>query len=196
HHLGDTRRSKQRMKTNIDRWWSLLEQGHETVVTTASGCGLMIKDYAEALQDEEAYAEKARIISENTRDIAEFLSGEDRETLRKLLPDEKRQLVFQSPCTLQHGQKLAGVTESLLASLGLSVQTPRDSHQCCGSAGTYSILQPGLSRQLRKDKLEKLAICEPDMILTSNIGCQVHLQETGDVPVKHWITLFQAGESG
>lgn len=191
HHLGATRTSRKLMKKNIDLWWSILQQDAEAIITTASGCGMMIKEYAEALQDDPCFADKARYISERTCDIGEFLAGENRDLLRDLLQIRNRQLVFQSPCSLQHGQKLDGVTESLLSELGVELTLPQDPHLCCGSAGTYSILQPEISEQLRENKLKKLTGSDPDMILTANIGCQLHLQQTTDVPVKHWIALFE-----
>ncbi|MCG8325526.1 MAG: glycolate oxidase subunit GlcF [Thiotrichales bacterium] len=191
HHLGVTDESRARMKKNIDLWWELLQDDAEAIVSTASGCGLMIRDYVDVLQDDPAYAGKARFVSEHCFDLAEFLLREDRNQLRDQLRIKDCRFVFQSPCTLQHGQKLAGVTEKLLNDLGVDVTVPRDAHLCCGSAGTYSILQPELSNQLRQDKIGKLSEQNPDVILTSNIGCQLHLQQASDVPVRHWVTLFR-----
>lgn len=195
HHLDDTKQSRRFMKNNIDAWFTLIDNGVEAIISTASGCGLMIKEYGDVLRDDAAYAEKARIISNQCMDISEFLQKEDQQKLAGLINKEFRQPVFQSPCTLQHGQKLAGVTESLLTQLGVQLNTPADPHLCCGSAGTYSIFQPKISRQLRRDKLEKLTKSEPDVILTANIGCLQHLQQATNIPVKHWIYLFREGDS-
>jgi glycolate oxidase iron-sulfur subunit len=177
------------MRRNIDAWWPHIEQGAEAVVITASGCGVMVKDYGHLLQGDPAYAEKARRVSELARDMSEVIAGEGervREITRRL-PAASRKIAFHSPCTLQHGLKLPGVVESLLTELGFDLVPVRDSHLCCGSAGTYSILQPELSQRLLARKLDALTAHEPAQILTANIGCQSHLQTASPVPVRHWI---------
>jgi glycolate oxidase iron-sulfur subunit len=195
HHLGDTRAAKTLMRKNIDRWWPLLQEENECIVSTASGCGLMIKEYGEVLADDPEYRDRAKAISDRCRDIAEFLAAQDTGRLKCMLPTDRRSPAFHCPCTLQHGQHLAGVTESLLAGLGIEPSLPGDAHLCCGSAGTYSILQPELSAQLRHNKLRELLKSKPDTILTANIGCQAHLQQATNVPVRHWITVFESKQS-
>ncbi len=193
-HLDDNELARNFMRANIDLWYEKLQQGIEAIVVTASACGLMIKDYADQLADDEAYADKAKRVAERCLDISEFLAREDRTELQRLLRQDTEQYVFQSPCTLQHGQKLNGVVESLLQSLGIKIATPFDAYLCCGSAGTYSIFQPELSNRLRQQKLEQLNATNAAVILTANIGCQYHLLQASDVPVRHWISVF-AGES-
>ncbi len=191
HHLGDLAAARRAMKNNIDRWQPLLDQGAEAILSTASGCGLMVKDYAEVLQDDADYADKARRVSEACMDIGEYLAQQETDTLQRLVTARHERLVFQAPCTLQHGQRQSGTVEALLTRLGVRLTIPRDPHLCCGSAGTYSILEPEISERLRRDKLHKLGSSGPDMILTANIGCQMHLQQASAIPVRHWISLFE-----
>jgi len=154
---------------------------------TATGCTPMVKDYQHLLQDDDQYAERAKRISAMTQDFCEVLSREDLSTLR---PQKLRRIAFHSPCSLQHAQKLDGVVESLLEQTGFTLVPVRDAHLCCGSAGTYSILQPGLSAQLRNNKLDCLQEKHPELIATANIGCLLHLQAKADVPVIHWVELL------
>ncbi len=189
HHLGQVDKARQLMRNNIDAWWPLIEAGAEAILSTASGCGVMLKDYGYLLRDDPAYAEKARRVSELSRDLVEILEQQD---LSALELDTGRVIRFHAPCTLQHGQKLQGRVETLLQGLGFELEPVRDAHLCCGSAGTYSITQPRLSRQLRDNKLEALLDNQPDLLVTANIGCLHHLNETSPVPVRHWIELFEA----
>ena len=186
HHLSDHVRSHDAVKRNIDAWWPLLEQGAEAIVITASGCGVMVKEYVHLLQSDPLYAEKARRVSELAKDISEVLSREDLGGLKVRGADT---IAFHSPCTLQHGQKLNGLTEGILRELGFELRPVTDSHLCCGSAGTYSILQPDLSKQLLKDKLKALEASGAPTIATANVGCQLHLNTGAKAPVKHWIEL-------
>lgn len=174
------------MRRNVDVWWPHIERGVEAIVMTASGCGVMVKDYGHLLRHDPDYAEKAATISDLTKDISEVLYAED---LSKLEPNTNKRVAFQSPCSLQHGQQLSGGVEHILARLGYSLTTVPDAHLCCGSAGTYSILNPGISNQLKQNKLEALSSDEPDIIATANIGCLAHLQAEAAVPVVHWINL-------
>ena len=178
------------MRRNIDAWWPYVERGAEAIVITASGCGVMVKDYGHALALDPAYAEKARRISELAKDIGEVLYAE-KDRLLRLRPSSSRpslpRIAFHAPCTLQHGLKLKGGTESLLAELGFELTYVPDAHLCCGSAGTYSILQPELSQRLLTDKIKALTAESPSAILTANIGCQSHLQTATALPVRHWI---------
>ncbi len=178
------------MRRLIDAWWPHIEQGAEAIVITASGCGMMVKDYGHVLARDPAYADKAKRVSELTKDISEIVLAE-KDRLMALIPQPSalspRRVAFHAPCSLQHGLKLTGTIESLLASLGYELVPVPDSHLCCGSAGTYSILQPELSQQLLANKIANLTRESPAAILTANIGCQAHLQGATDLPVRHWI---------
>ena len=186
HHLSDHNRSYDALKRNIDAWWPLIEQGAEAIVITASGCGVMVKEYGHLLAEDSHYAEKAQRVAELAKDISEVLADED---LGGLRVREASTLAFHSPCTLQHGQKLNGLTEGVLRELGFDLKPVADSHLCCGSAGTYSILQPDLSTRLLKNKVEALEATGAPTIATANIGCQLHLSTGANTPVKHWIEL-------
>ncbi len=186
HHLSDHDRSYDAVKRNIDAWWPLIEQGAEAIVITASGCGVMVKEYGHLLADDPLYTEKAQRISELAKDISEVLVKED---LGGLKVRGAKTLAFHSPCTLQHGQKLNGLTERVLRELGFDLKPVADSHLCCGSAGTYSILQPDLSKRLLKNKVKALEATGAPTIATANVGCQLHLSTGANTPVKHWIEL-------
>ncbi len=186
HHLSDHNRSNDALKRNIDAWWPLIEQGAEAIVITASGCGVMVKEYGHLLAEDSQYAKRAQRVAELAKDLSEVLADED---LGGLRVREANTLVFHSPCTLQHGQKLNGLTEGVLRELGFDLKPVADSHLCCGSAGTYSILQPDLSRRLLKNKVEALEATGAPTIATANIGCQLHLSTGANTPVKHWIEL-------
>ena len=186
HHLSDHDRSYDAVKRNIDAWWPLIEQGAEAIVITASGCGVMVKEYGHLLAADPLYAEKARRVSELAKDISEVLVKED---LGGLKVRGAKTLAFHSPCTLQHGQKLNGLTERVLRELGFDLKPVADSHLCCGSAGTYSILQPDLSKRLLKNKVKALEATGAPTIATANVGCQLHLSTGANTPVKHWIEL-------
>jgi glycolate oxidase iron-sulfur subunit len=177
------------MKHNIDAWWPDIESGIEAIVITASGCGVMVKEYAHYLRNDPDYAEKARRVSSLCKDIAEIIIKED---YQKLAVDTESSttIAWHPPCTLQHGQKINGVVEKILDRCGYQLTAVQDSHLCCGSAGTYSLLQPHLSRQLQINKITQLAKNKPEMIVTANIGCQTHLQEVSDIPVVHWVHLL------
>jgi len=165
--------------------------GVEAIVITATGCGTAVKNYGHHLARDPAYAEKAKRVSALTKDISEVIIAEQ----AKLKPlctqhpalSTQRRVAFQSPCSLQHGLRLKGNVEALLAALGYSLTPVPDAHLCCGAAGTYSILQPELSQKLLANKIAALTRESPAAILTANIGCQVHLQTATDLPVRHWI---------
>ncbi len=175
------------MKNNIDAWWSEIESGAEAIVMTASGCGAMVKDYAHHLRNDAKYAEKAQRVTELCKDISEIIINED---LSSLKVNGTEKISWHPPCTLQHGQKVNGVVEKILSSCGYELLAVNDQHLCCGSAGTYSILQPEISQKLQSNKIKNLQERKPEMIVTGNIGCQTHLQEVSDVPVIHWIHLL------
>lgn len=188
HHLSAAEEGLDFMRSNIAAWWPHIEAGAEAIVITASGCGTMVKEYGELLRHDPAYAEQAARVSELAKDISEVLRDEDLSQLDNKSGYNK--VAFHSPCTLQHGQQLNGVVERILQNAGFTLTEVPDAHLCCGSAGTYSILQPKLSRQLLDNKLSALQDKEPDVIATANIGCQMHLASKAGKPVKHWIELL------
>ena len=198
-HMGDHRGGLDDMRRNIDAWWPLIQhpdtaQRVEALVMNASGCGLTVKDYGRALAHDPAYADKAVRVSALTRDLSELLPGllpALKPRLQIVAGTTRAKLAFHPPCTLQHGQQLRGGVEAGLRELGFDVQLAAcDSHLCCGSAGTYSVLQPALSKQLRDQKLKALVPVHADAIVSANIGCIQHLQSGTDTPVKHWIEVL------
>ena len=192
YHLNDQVGGLDNVKHNIDAWWPMVESGVEAIIMTASGCGVMVKDYGHLLANDAAYATKAKKISELTKDISEVMANLQNELVALIGTDQKPGVVYHPPCTLQHGQQIRGKVEGLLSSLGIGVRLCNDSHLCCGSAGTYSVTQPELSEQLRKNKLQNLTVaCEEsgaDVIVSGNIGCITHLQQD-EKPVLHWIEI-------
>ncbi|WP_299315775.1 glycolate oxidase subunit GlcF [uncultured Halomonas sp.] len=185
-HMNAQEDGRARARANIDAWWPHLEAGAEAIVQTASGCGAFVKEYAEILANDPAYAEKAARVSELARDLVEVLRDE---ALDDLSVKQGRRLAFHCPCTLQHAQKLGGAVEGVLTRLGFSLTPVADAHLCCGSAGTYSITQPELATQLRDNKLDNLEAGKPEVIVTANIGCQTHLAGANRTPVRHWIEI-------
>ncbi|MBI3775608.1 MAG: glycolate oxidase subunit GlcF [Gammaproteobacteria bacterium] len=178
------------MRRNIDAWWPYIEAGAEAIVTTASGCGVVVKDYGAYLRDDPNYSSKAARVSALARDVSEVVAGED---LSKLQKSSNSRIAFHAPCTLQHGQKITGKVENILQRCGYVLTPVANAHLCCGSAGTYSILQAELSQRLLADKLNALQSSAPAIIATANIGCQLHLASQAQVPVKHWIELLDGG---
>jgi glycolate oxidase iron-sulfur subunit len=187
-HLNHQDAGRDDMRALIDAWWPHVEAGAEAIVMTASGCGVTVKDYAHLLSGDPAYAEKAKRISAMTKDLSEVLLAED----LPVVPGKK--IAFQSPCTLQHGQKLGGKVEALLQKAGFTLAPVADAHLCCGSAGTYSLLQPEISLELRGRKLDALQAGKPELIATANVGCLAHLQGAAQVPVRHWIELLDEAQ--
>jgi glycolate oxidase iron-sulfur subunit len=186
-HLGDTERARQSARRNIDAWWPAIEQGAEAIVSTATGCTPMLKEYAQLLADDPAYKQRATSMADMTRDLSEVIRDEK---LDRLKPVKGCRIAFHSPCSLQHAQQLDGVVEDILTRVGYTLTTVRDKHLCCGSAGTYSILQPELSKQLVRNKLDALQEKQPELIATANIGCLLQLQTGADVEVVHWLELL------
>ena len=188
HHLGDEAAAHAMMRRNIDAWWPEIEAGAEAIVITASACAAEVKEYAEHLQHDPAYARKAEHIASRARDLGEVVAAED---CSSVVPAHApARVAFHSPCTLQHGQKLPNVVEGILEKAGFELTAVNDAHMCCGSAGTYSILQPKLSRELLGKKIENLEAHDPEVIATANIGCFAHLATAASVPVRHWIQLL------
>jgi glycolate oxidase iron-sulfur subunit len=191
------------MRRNIDAWWPYIEKGTEAIIMTASGCATMVADYGHLLAHDTAYAEKATRVSALIKDISEVIAAEKNKLLQLLAHDARNpqssilnpsssKLAFHPPCSLQHGLKMKGRVETLLLELGFELTPVADSHLCCGSAGTYSILQPELSQRLLKNKIAALHAGRPAAIITANIGCQSHLQTATGLPVTHWIEALDA----
>lgn len=196
YHLNDQVGGLADAKRNIDAWWPLIENGKdsvEAIVINASGCGVMVKDYGHLLANDPLYAKKAERVSQLCKDVSELLPEFKDAFIHQIGSHPKPGVVYHPPCTLQHGQQIRGKVEGLLESLGISVHLCADSHLCCGSAGTYSILQANLSEQLRAQKLQNLeAACAQSgakTIVSGNIGCISHLHQD-DLPVRHWIEII------
>ena len=187
-HLAAPAEALDFMRRNIDAWWPHLEAGAEAIVISASGCGVMLKDYGHLLQTDPKYAAKAQRVSELAKDISELLQEVD--FGKTNIPEHLKRVAFHSPCTLQHGLKLNGVVETILQKAGFDLTAVSDAHLCCGSAGTYSILQAELSQQLLTNKLTALQAQQPQVIATANIGCQLHLATGTKLRVVHWIELL------
>ncbi len=179
------------MRRNIDAWWPFVEGGVEAIVMTASGCGTTVKEYGHMLHNDLNYSKKATRISALTKDISEVITDEAEGFAKLVAPREKtnQKIAYHPPCSLQHAQKLTGIVEPLLEKMGYELTPVPDSHLCCGSAGTYSLLQPALSQRLLKNKIDNLNFGKPTLIATANIGCQSHIQTATQLPVKHWIEL-------
>ncbi|WBS05315.1 glycolate oxidase subunit GlcF [Pseudoduganella sp. SL102] len=194
YHLNDQAGGLDDMRRNIDAWWPLVEAGAEAIVMTSSGCGVTVKEYGHLLRHDAAYAAKAARISALTRDVSEVLCDLQAELVDRVgernAAGPGHKVAFHPPCTLQHGQQIRGKVEGLLRAMGVDVRLCADSHLCCGSSGTYSLLQPELSTQLRDRKLAALQATGAGEIVSANIGCQSHLQGGTATPVGHWIELL------
>ena len=188
YHLGAHADGLDNMRRNIDAWWPHIEAGAEAIVSSASGCGNLLVDYGELLAHDPAYADRAARVSALVRDIGEILQQEDLAALA--VDTDIGKVAVQGPCTLQHGLKLPDLIPDILRRAGFDLAETQESHLCCGSAGTYSILQRGTSQRLRDNKLRALAVDSPAIIATGNVGCQLHLQAAAGVPVVHWIELL------
>jgi glycolate oxidase iron-sulfur subunit len=188
YHMNDQEGGLDDMRRNIDAWWPLIEQV-EAIVMTASGCGVTVKEYGHLLAHDSAYAAKAARISEMTRDLSEIMPQFETELAAKLSGKITKRIAFHPPCTLQHGQQIRGKVEGVLRAAGVDVVLCADSHLCCGSAGTYSVMQPEIAHELRDRKLANLKATGADEIVSANIGCLTHLQSGTDTPVTHWIEL-------
>jgi glycolate oxidase iron-sulfur subunit len=185
-HLGDSERALAFVRHNVDALFPRLTDV-DAIISSASGCGVTTKDYGHMLAHDPQYAEKAAAVAAKTSDVSEYLAGLDC-TFTAAKPGSK--VAWHSPCSLQHGQKIVGVVETLLTAAGYELTQVPDSHLCCGSAGTYSVLQPQMSERLKADKLAALCRGNPDIIATANVGCQTHMGAGSDVPVVHWIELL------
>jgi glycolate oxidase iron-sulfur subunit len=192
HHLSDQEGALEEARRNIDAWWPHIDAGAEALVMNASGCGAMVREYAHLLRHDPKYADKAVRVSEMTRDLIELLPEFSTALKNSQRVTTPQRVVFHPPCTLQHAQKIRGAVEAMLTTLGAEVLLFAESHLCCGSAGTYSVLQPQLSQQLRDRKLDALMAPEPAVILSANIGCITHLAGAAQIPVQHWIEWLDA----
>ena len=193
HHLQGRQAALDDMRRLIDVWWPQVDQGVEAIVITASGCGAQIRQFGELLKDDVRYAAKASRIAALAHDVSEVLTAEQEALLpqlRRRTASATQRVAFHAPCTLQHAQRINGLAESLLTAAGYRLLPVADAHLCCGSAGTYSLLQPALATRLRDNKLAALLADEPAVLATANVGCQTHLQSGCQQPVRHWIELI------
>ncbi|QFU76386.1 glycolate oxidase subunit GlcF [Halioglobus maricola] len=188
YHLGAHQDGLAHMRRNIDAWWPELEKGAEAVISSATGCGSLLQEYGELLAHDKHYAAKAQRISELHRDLAAYLLEQDLETLQPT--PTKARIALHIPCSQQHALQQPDTTRAILSRAGFELVVTRDDHLCCGSAGTYSILQADTSERLRQRKLTALCGDTPEIIATANVGCQMHLGEEATVPVQHWIELL------
>jgi glycolate oxidase iron-sulfur subunit len=189
HHMNAHDEAAQKVRANIDAWWPLIEGGAEAIVGTASGCSVMLKDYDHFMQHDAAYAEKAKKIAALSKDVSEVIVTEWPK-IKSMLKPSNEKIAYHPPCTMQHGMKLKGGVETMLKDMGYALAPVADSHLCCGSAGTYSVLQSTISNELKARKVASLTADSPTQIATSNIGCMTHIQSGTTLPVKHWIELL------
>jgi glycolate oxidase iron-sulfur subunit len=197
HHLGDPRGALEQARRNIDAWWGRLESGAvEAIVLNASGCAAMVRDYGQLLAHDPVWATKARRVSAAARDLGEFLTPEQAALARRAGTPPAQRVALHKPCSQQHALRCADQTEELLRKLGAELLPVAEAHMCCGSAGTYSLLQGELARTLRARKLESLCAAKPELILSANIGCITHLAAASEVPVWHWIEWLDRALSG
>jgi len=189
HHLSAQEAALGEMRRNIDAWWPAVEAGCQAIVITASGCGAMVQEYGHLLRDDPAYASKAKRVSALAKDISDILLNEDLSVLKPLTTNQK--VAVHCPCTLQHAMRQGNRSvETILVKVGFEIAATKDTHLCCGSAGTYSILQPKMAKRLLANKVDALTFDNPTQIVTSNIGCQLHIETEAPVPVNHWIELL------
>jgi len=190
-HLNEHDETRAIARRNIDAWWPYIERGAEAIVVTASGCGVMMKEYGHLMAEDSLYAKKGAELAQLARDPIEVVHAVWEPLSKKIVPTTgATSLAFHSPCTLQHGMKIRGKVERVLQALGFELTPVVDSHLCCGSAGTYSILQPDLANALKANKLHALEAGAPAQIATANIGCLTHLASGTRTPVRHWIELL------
>lgn len=187
HHLTEENKTLYTIKRNIDSWWPYIQSGVEAIVVNASGCSATIKNYGFIMQSNSEYSEKAKKTSSLCKDLSEILHETDLSSFKN---NQYTRIAFHPPCTLQHGMKLNGVVENILKTAGYTLTNIKDNHLCCGSAGTYSILQNKISNQLADNKITNIEADFPELIVTANIGCLHHLQSRTTLQVKHWVELF------
>lgn len=199
YHLGAHEPGLAHMRRNIDAWWPLVESGAEAIVSSASGCGALLIDYGRLLADDTGYAAKAARISELAKDLSEIVAAEDLSALCRAPNDTKpseHTIAVHTPCTLQHALKQPGHVNAILQRVGLTTTQQQPNTLCCGSAGTYSLLQHDRSNRIRTTALQSLCAENPDIIATANVGCQLHLQGGTQCTVRHWIELLDELPAG
>jgi glycolate oxidase iron-sulfur subunit len=190
YHLSEHDEARALARRNIDAWWPHIEQGASAIVVTASGCGVMVREYDHLLARDPAYAERAKRVVALVRDPVELVAAAWPALAPQLASRRAvARVAFHPPCTLQHGMKIRGEVERVLVDAGFTLLPVADAHLCCGSAGTYSILQPELATALKTNKLAALLAGRPDVIASANIGCITHLQSGAALAVRHWIEL-------
>ena len=187
-HTSEPEYALRQIKQLIDQWWPHIESGVEAIVVTATGCGVSVRDYGRMLADDPHYAVKGEKVSSLYRDLIEVVEAHS--DAIEVPAAAERRVAVHTPCTMQHGLGLNNRVEGLLAKIGYQICRIEDAHLCCGSAGTYSMLQPAISSQLQQNKLQALSVDQPDVIATANIGCQLHLAQGNGIPVVHWIELI------
>ena len=192
HHLSDGAGALDDARRNIDAWWPLVEGGAEAIVINASGCGAHVREYGHLLRHDAAYAAKAARITTMVRDIGEVVAAELGTLAPRLARADDTRIAIHNPCSLQHGQQLRGLIEAIVAATGATAVPVAEGHLCCGSAGTYSILQPELSQRLRDNKLAALTAAAPSLIVSANVGCIAHLGDAAGIPVRHWIEFVDS----
>ena len=189
HHMDAFDEARTYIKNNIDSWWPYIENNQvEAIISTASGCGVTIREYGHILADDDNYRQKAARVSQLSKDLSEIVAAESLPALS--IDAAQNKIAFHPPCTLQHGQQVHGKVEAILEAAGMPLVAFQESHLCCGSAGTYSILQKTMAEKLRDRKLQNIQAEQPDIIATANIGCLLHLQSGTDIPVRHWVELL------
>jgi glycolate oxidase iron-sulfur subunit len=191
HHMGREDEALAQARANIDAWTAL--EGLDAIVITTSGCGTTVKDYGFMLRTDEAYAERAAKVAGLARDISEYLAALPLETKAK---DAPLTVAYHSACSLQHGQRITQQPKSLLANLGFDVKDVPDGHLCCGSAGTYNIMQPDIARRLRERKVGTIERLRPDVIAAGNIGCMTQIAAGTKLPVVHTVELIDWATGG
>jgi glycolate oxidase iron-sulfur subunit len=190
-HLGQHDHALNTIRANVDLLYAAAADA-EAIISTASGCGVTVKDYGRLLAHDPQYAQRAQWVAEHTCDVAQYLMRIEAPLTRG---GDAMRVAWHAPCTLQHGQKITGLVEALLERAGFELVPVKDAHLCCGSAGTYSVLQHALGDALRGQKLAALTAAHPDVIATANVGCQLHLGDGATVPVRHWLELLTPGEN-
>ena len=189
-HLSASKDALVKIKNNLNNWCEQLDLGAKYIVSTASGCGAMIKDYSNLFKTDDEYFHKAKRVVNSTKDIAEILLMHKKNELQNTFTIIDKDISLHTPCTLYHSQGLPKIIHQLFNNLDITLNEPKDSDICCGSAGTYSILQSKISKQLLTNKLDNITKNSTDIIITANIGCLMHLQKGTKIPVKHWIELL------
>lgn len=193
HHLGRHAQALAAARRNVDAWYPLLEQGLSAIIMTTSGCGTTVKNYGFMLRNDAAYAERAARVSALARDISELLQESDLPTVRL---QTSVSVAWHAPCSLQHGQRVTDAPQRLLRAAGFEVRTPQDSHLCCGSAGTFNLLQPKLAAQLGERKAANLRRLDTQVVASSNIGCAMQIARHGNLPVVHLVELLDWATGG